>query len=108
MPSDIALHPMGNPLSGNHPPAPPLPLLGGQTSLAENTNSGDIVVPLTGGVLVIQSSVKVRMDIVKRGDDGSTFPALAPATSPIVLMPDAPRLFSLPGGTYRLKTLVYA
>ena len=102
MPLDYALHPMGNLLGGNHPPAPPLPILGGQASLADNTESADIVVPRTGAVLVCSNSTtKVRLDIQLQ----PTAPNAA--ASPVVLVADQPRLFSLPGGTYRLRTLVY-
>lgn len=102
MPLDYAIHPMGNPIAGNHPPAPPLPILGGQASLADNTESADIVVPNGGAVLVCTNSVtKVRLDIQR----SPTAPNAA--ASPVVLIADQARLFSLPGGTYRLRTLVY-
>lgn len=112
MPTDIALHPLGNPLQGNHPPAPPMPPLGGQTSLAEATNSADIVVPKTGGVLILQATVKARVAILQ-SEDGVGFPGGAPgnpdaAGSGVVLNADQPRLFSLPGGRFRLRTAVYA
>lgn len=102
MPLDYALHPMGNLLGGNHPPAPPLPILGGQVSLGDNVESTDIVVPRTGGVLVCSNTTtKVRLDIKLTGT------APDASASPVVLIADQPRLFSLPGGTYRLRTLLY-
>lgn len=102
MPLDYAIHPLGNPVQGNHPPAPAMPLLaGGQAGLGDNVESADIVVPKTGAVLRCVSTAKLRLDIQKQ-------PTAPDATTkPTVLVTDQPALFTLPEGTYRLRTLVY-
>lgn len=103
MPVDIALHPVGNPIQGNHPPAPSVPVISQQTGLAEATPSADLVVPATGAVLCLVATAKLRVDIELVGG-----PALDPATSALVLPTDQVRQFYLRQGTYRLQTAVYA
>lgn len=103
MPVDIALHPIGNPVQGNHPPAPPLPVLQSQTGLAEGANSTPLVVPKTGGVLVLTATAKLRVDLRLTADAG----LLNAGASGVVLVTDQPRMFSLPEGSYTLKTLAY-
>jgi hypothetical protein len=100
MPVDYAIHPLGNPVQGNHPPAPSLPLLGGQSGLADNTNS-NVILLATDAVISIVATAKLRLDVQ------NTVAALNPAASPLVLIADQPRLFALPRGTYYLKTLAY-
>ena len=51
MPVDISLHPMGNLIYGNLPPAPSLPVLEGQAGLAEGADSQVLNVPNTGAAL---------------------------------------------------------
>lgn len=104
MPVDIALHPLGNPIQGNHPPAPQVPVLASQTGLAEATNSAALVVPKTGGVLVLTATAKLRVDIRPTADAGS----LNAGASGMVLITDQPRMFSLAEGSYTLKTAIYA
>jgi hypothetical protein len=101
MPLDYAIHAVGNPIQGNHPPAPAMPVLGGQAGLAEGAESADIVVPKTGAVLRCVSTAKLRLDIQKQPT------ATDAAGKPTVLVTDQPALFSLPEGTYRLRTLAY-
>lgn len=105
MPLDIAFHPFGEPFRGNHPPAPALPVIASQRSLADNTNSQAFVAPqgVTGSVcvLVLTSTVKVRVDVQKTGD------VLDPANSGTVLLPDVPRTFSVREGSWTVKTLAY-
>lgn len=103
MPVDIAVHPLGNPVAGNHPPAPPVPLLQSQTALAHDTASAVLVVPRGGAVLALTATVKQRVDIQRQADAG----ALNPGGSGIVLFADQPRLFSLPFGNYQVMVAAY-
>lgn len=101
MPLDYAIHAVGNPVQGNHPPAPLLPVLGGQAGLADNTESANIVVPATGAVLRCVSTAKLRLDVQLQPTPPDA------TTKPTVLVTDQPALFALPQGTYRLRTLAY-
>lgn len=103
MPVDISIHALGNPIQGNHPPAPQLPVLGGQAGLAEDTNSNDIVIPSPGGVVYLTATAKVRMDLRLALDAA----ALAPAASGTVLAANLPQMFSLRPGTWKLRTTAY-
>jgi hypothetical protein len=102
MPIDIALHPLGNPNSGNHPVFPGAPVLFNQDGLAEATPSGDIIVPPGGATLVVTATVKVRLDIQLAAN------ATDPSTSGIVLIADRERAFALAKGTYKVESAVYA
>lgn len=104
MPVDISLHPMGNAVQGNLPPAPPLPVLEGQTSLAEGVNSQELNVPRTGAVLALVATAKLRVDIRPTADEGS----LNAATSSLVLGANERVHFALREGNYKLLTAVYA
>ena len=109
MPCDIALHPMGNHNNGQQRQALHVPPLQSIVSLAEATDSADIVVPATGAVLVLQGTVKLRAAVLKSNEDGTTFTGSPdPLTSGVVLQPDIPRSFSLARGRYRVRTAVYA
>jgi len=109
MPTDYAVHRIGYPISGNHPPAPSLPASGGQKSLADNTDSALITITQPS-VLIASSTAKVRLDLqaCDPANVAVTIPALAPTNSPVVLFPEVPRIFSLAQGQYLLKTLAYA
>ena len=106
MPLDISFHPFGEPFRGNHPPAPALPVIAKQKSLAEAVPSQAFVAPggVTGSVcvLVLTATIKLRVDIQKTGD------ALDPANSGIVLLPDVPRTFSVREGSWTVQSAVYA
>lgn len=102
MPVDIALHPIGNPIQGNHPPAPSLPVISQQTGLADGATSSNLVVPKTGAVLCLTATAKLRVDIKLNGT------GLSAASSGIVLPTDQLRQFFLTEGTYQLQTAVYA
>lgn len=109
MPVDIALHPMGNHNNGQQRDAPVVPPLLSIVSLAELTDSADMIVPPTGAVLILQGTIKLRAALLKSNEDGTSFTGSPdPLTSGIVLQPDVPRSFSLPRGRYRVRTAVYA
>lgn len=101
MPTDIAIHPVGNPIQGNHPPALSVPVLAEQNLLAESTDSNIFSVPASGAVAVLTATVKLRVDI-------RPLPAAlnAPASA-IVLFPEQPRMFALGQGTWRFRTALY-
>lgn len=102
MPIDIALHPLGNPNSGNHPVNPGAPVLFSQAGLAEGAPSNDIIVPQGGATLVVTATAKVRLDIELAAG------TLDPATSGIVLIADRERAFALGKGTYKVQSVAYA
>lgn len=106
MPVDIALHPIGTPVHGNHPDAasPVVPVIAQQTGLAEATNSNALAVPKLGGRLVLVATVKLRVDIRLAANAG----ALDPANSGVVLGANERCTFTLSEGSYILKTAVYA
>lgn len=104
MPVDIALHPLGTPVHGNHPDALVAPALQHQVALADATPSADFLVPKTGGKLVMVATAKLRVDIRLTADAG----ALNAGTSAIVLGANERVAFSLTPGSYRLLTAVYA
>lgn len=108
MPTDIALHPFGEPIRGNHPPSPVVPLLAQQKALAENTQSQTFALPqgVTGQVAIfaLTATIKLRVDFRALADAG----ALDPGNSGIVLLADQTRFFCVPAGDWVLKTLVYA
>ena len=104
MPADIVLHALGNPVHGNHPPAPSIPPLAQQVSLAENTNSNVFTVPDMGAVMCLTATTKLRVDIVTVANLAS----INPAGSANVLPMDIPRLFYLPKGQYQVRTTIYA
>lgn len=105
MPVDIALHPVGNFIQGEIPPAPVLPLLEGQTGLAEATDSQALnVTSAFGAVLVLVATAKLRVDIRPLADAAS----LSPAASALVLPTDQRVTFHLPKGDWVLRTAVYA
>jgi hypothetical protein len=109
MPCDVALHAVGNLNNGQQRPALHMPPLQSIVSLAEAADSTDIIVPATGGVLVLQGTIKLRAAVLKSNEDGTTFTGSPdPATSGVVLQPDIPRTFSLARGRYRVRTSVYA
>lgn len=98
---DYAVLALGNPVQGQLPAAPALPPLAGQKALAENTDSAVIVVDRPA-MLVLVATAKVRLDV-----QPSTG-ALDPGNSPVVLPADQRVMFTLPAGSYKLKTLAYA
>lgn len=100
MPTDIALHPRGTPVHGNHPPSIVIPQLAGQVALAAAANSNPIVVPRPGGELHLVSTVKARVDIRLTADAAS----LNAATSGMILGANERCVFSLPPGSYTLVT----
>lgn len=104
MPVDIALHPLGTPVYGNHPDAPPALPLYGQAGLADDTQSAAIHVTKPGGRLVLVATAKLRVDIRLLADAGS----LNAATSGMVLGANERVSFWLQNGSYALKTLAYA
>ena len=103
MPVDISLHPLGNLHYGNLPPAPALPLLEGQASLAEGVDSAVLNVT-AGAALVLVATAKLRVDIRTEADAAS----LNPAASSMVLGANERVVFSLAKGNYVLRTAVYA
>jgi hypothetical protein len=104
MPVDISLHPLGNLIYGNLPPAPAVPVIEGQVALAEGTNSEVLNVPAAGAALVLVATAKLRVDIDLEANVGS----LDATTSSIVLGANERVTFTLPRGNYILKTAVYA
>jgi hypothetical protein len=100
---DIALHPMGNYIQGNLPPAPALPLLAGQVALGEGINSQMLNVSDRGATLELVATAKLRVDVRTEADVG----LLNPATSALVLGANERVFFYLPKGNYQLKTAVY-
>jgi hypothetical protein len=100
MPVDIALHPIGTPVNGNHPTGFVIPRLAGQAALAAATNSNAIVVPSPGGKLHLVSTVKARVDIRLTADAAS----LNAGTSGMILGANERCIFSLPPGSYTLVT----
>lgn len=103
MPVDISLHPIGNPVQGNHPPAPPIPVLEGQKGLAEDTNSNVFNVTTKGATMTLVATAKLRVDIRLNADAGS----LDPANSSVVLGAEERVMFSLAQGDWILKTAAY-
>jgi len=100
MPTDIALHPLGTPVHGNHPPSIVVPKLAGQVALAAAANSAPLVVPPPGAKLHLVSTVKARVDIRPTADVGN----LNPATSGMILGANERCVYSLPPGNYTLVT----
>lgn len=100
MPTDIALHPLGTPVHGNHPSSIVIPQLAGQAALAATVNSNPIVVPRPGGKLHLVSTVKARVDIRLTADAGS----LNAGTSGMILGANERVVYSLPPGSYTLVT----
>ncbi len=103
MPVDIAVHPVGNPIYGQLPPAPGVPVLEGQAGLAEDTNSQVLNAP-SGATLVLLATAKLRVDIRPEADAAS----LNAATSGMVIGANERVFFSLAKGNWILKTAVYA
>lgn len=103
MPVDIALHPLGNYIMGNLPPAPVVPLLEGQVALAEATNSQVLNVPDRGATLELVATAKLRVDIRPEADAA----LLDAVTSGLVLGANERVFFALAKGNYQLKTTVY-
>ena len=108
MPCDIALHPIGNPIYGQMLGTHYMPPLQSINSLAEASDSGDIVVPATGGILVLQGTIKLRAAVLKSNEDGGFSGSPDPTGLGAVLQPDIPRTFVLPRGRYRVRTAIYA
>jgi hypothetical protein len=104
MPVDISLHPMGNPVQGNLPPAPSVPIIEGQAGLPEGANSQQLDVPKTGAVLALVATAKLRVDIRPAAEVA----LLDPSTSSLVLGANERVHFALREGAYILKTAVYA
>lgn len=104
MPVDIALHPLGTPVHGNHPADQVAPVLAQQAGLADDTQSATLVVPKPGGRLVLVATAKLRIDIRALADAG----ALNAGASGMVLGANERVSFSLPQGSFVLKTLAYA
>ena len=104
MPLDYAVHPL---LSEY---APALPLKAGQAGLAEAADSAIIATDTNGAVIALVATVKLRVDLqlVDPTNEAVTIPALAPATSPMVLLADQRAMLYLRPGRYRLRTSVYA
>lgn len=103
MPVDISLHPIGNPVHGNHPPAPPIPVLEGQSALAEGADSNVLNVTSTAATLVLVATAKLRVDIRPNADAAS----LNPGASSLVLGANERVMFSLPKGDWILRTAAY-
>jgi hypothetical protein len=100
---DISLHPMGNTVQGNLPPAPSVPIIEGQAGLAEATVSQELNVPRTGAILALVATAKLRVDIRPTVDEA----LLNAATSPLVLGANERVHFALWQGNYKLVTAVY-
>lgn len=101
---DIALHPIGTPVQGNHPVVAVVPVIAQQPGLADATDSEPIVVPGPGGRLVLVATAKLRVDIRPT----AAAALLDPASSGVVLGADERVVFALQPGSYTLKTAVYA
>lgn len=100
MPLDYSFHELGTAVMGQLPPAPHLPVLGGQVALAENTDSAAIVA--AGPVaLMLVATAKLRLDVQLTGT------ALDPANSPVVLLAGERAVFALRRGSYKLRTTLY-
>lgn len=105
MPVDITLHPIGNPVSGQLPPAPMVPILEGQSGLAEGADSNVLnVTGPYGATLALVATAKLRVDIRPNADAAS----LNPAGSSLVLGANERVHFFLPKGDWILRTAVYA
>jgi hypothetical protein len=104
MPVDIALHPLGTPVHGNHPDAQVAPAIQHQVALADATPSADFVVPKPGAKLVLVATAKLRVDIRLTADAA----VLNAGTSAMVLGANERVSFFLTPGSYRLLTAVYA
>lgn len=100
MPLDYSIHELGTPVMGQLPPAPHMPVLGGQQALAENTDSAAIAA--AGPVaLMMVASAKLRLDVQPTGT------ALDPASSPVVLLAGERAVFALRRGSWKLRTTLY-
>ncbi len=105
MPVDITLHPIGNPVAGQLAPAPSIPVLEGQSGLAEATPSNVLnVTSPYGATLALVATAKLRVDIRPNADAGS----LNPGTSSLVLGANERVHYYLPKGDWILQTAVYA
>jgi hypothetical protein len=114
MPLDYAVHALGNPVQGNHPPTPIMPPLATVAGLADNTPSADIIIGAATKLpvmLAVQSTIKSRLDIKPYTADPVTAaeipPVLTPGTSGVVLQPDSVRIFTLQPGKYKLQNVAY-
>lgn len=103
MPTDIAIHAMGNHTQGHPPPAPIVPPLAGQRGLAENVDSDTFAVS-QAVVLAVTPSLKIRLDVQRVGGGA---PALDPANSFIVVQADQTAFFTIEKGAWKIKTLAY-
>lgn len=95
---DISLHPIGNPVQGNHPPSGLIPRIQGQVALADGVASDVLVVPKLGARLVLVSTMKARIDIRTQADAGN----LNPLTTGMILGSNERVVFSLPQGSWQL------
>ncbi|WP_397604962.1 hypothetical protein [Sphingorhabdus sp.] len=103
MPVDISLHPIGNPMYGNLPPAPSVPLLEGQSGLAEGVDSNVLNVTTPAATLVLVATAKLRVDIRLNSEAAS----LNPGASSQVLGANERVMLSLPKGDWILRTAAY-
>jgi len=95
---DYSVHHIGTLLNGNLPPAPTLPQMAGEVSLASDTDSAEIVVA-SSAILICVPSLKLRLDIRASADKAS----LDPDASPVVLEADQVRHFTLGVGRWMIK-----
>lgn len=100
MATDYAIYALGQTVAGNLQPAPVVPRLGGQASLADDTASAALTVTVPAVVAVV-AAARSRIDF------RATTGALDPATSPEVLEANIVRYFALPIGTTYLKVTAY-
>lgn len=102
MATDIAVHKIGNSVNGHGAPAPEWPRLDGEKALAENTDSKqfDVAYP---AIFALTATAKVRVDLRLAADAAS----LNPGQSPEVLEAGVTRFFTVPAGSWKLKTLAY-
>lgn len=98
MPTDASFHNLRYGGASNMAPALVVPALSNVVALAEATDSAAITIPDGGAVGQFNATVRVRIDIE---DSTATLNA---AGSGIILMPNVPRFFFLPKGTWYFRT----
>lgn len=93
---DYSLHTVLAATAGRSPSLPSLPPIGGQKSLALNTNSDAITGPVE---ICLTPEEKVRLDVKAASAD------LSPVASPLVIPAGVTSWFHLPAGSWYLKAV---
>lgn len=103
MATDITLHPLGNPVQGNHPQSLVIPRIQGQVALADGVASDVFVVPKQGARLALISSMKARIDIRTQADAAN----LNPLTTGLVIGSNERAIYTLPAGNWQVMIATY-